>query len=550
MTVWSPPVSGFPRPSTARSVPLTALATRLGVHVVTSGDDVDARTGDVHVTGVTLASGSVQPGDLYAALPGSRRHGAEFIAQARQAGAVAVLTDHAGATAAAAVGLPALVVDNPRAALGGIAAQIYGDPTSRLPVIGITGTNGKTSTTYLIEAGLRAAGHRTALIGTVETRLGDVRLASERTTPESPELQALLAVALERGVTAAVMEVSSHALALERVTGTRFAVGAFTNFGHEHLDFHGTIDEYFAAKARLFDGRCAHEVVNLRSPQAHGLVKADTITVAAADVAPDRAVTWRAGTVRPEGFDQHVTVTGQDGTRVELTVRIPGAHNVENALVALACLTAVGVDPEVAAAGIASCPGVPGRMEKVTAPGPVLGVVDYAHKPDAVRTVLTALSEITPGRLLCVIGAGGDRDHGKRALMGEAAARYADVVIVTDDNPRTEDPAAIRAAVLRGTAEVPGATVREVADRRAAIIAAVAEAGPGDTIAVLGKGHEQKQEVAGQVLPFDDRMELAAALTARFSDPSLAHDGTEPSDQRSLLHPSTQSGPKQTGACR
>jgi len=472
---------------------------------------------DVPITGVTHASDAVRPGDLFAALPGARRHGAEFIAAAAEAGAVAVLTDAAGAEKAAAAGIPALVVPDPRAVLGTVAAAVYGDPTRDLTVIGITGTAGKTSTAYLVESGLRAAGHGTGLIGTVETRLGDLRLDSVRTTPEATDVHAMLAAARERGVTAVVMEVSSHALAMGRVGGVRFAAGGFTNFGQDHLDFHADADDYFAAKARLFDGRCAVEVLNLDDPALVPLRKPTTVTYSAAG---DPAATWRAVKITGSGYHQRFVALGPDGVEVEAGVSLPGRHNVANALLAIALLTGVGVDPVTAAAGVAACPGVPGRLERVAAPGPVLGVVDYAHKPDAIVAALAALRTLTDergGRLICVLGAGGDRDRGKRPIMGAAAARGADLVVVTDDNPRTEDPAAIRAEVRRG-AEDAGTAARiiEVAGRRAAIDEAVRIAEAGDVVAVLGKGHERGQEVNGTVYPFDDRVELSAALAARF----------------------------------
>jgi UDP-N-acetylmuramoyl-L-alanyl-D-glutamate--2,6-diaminopimelate ligase len=470
----------------------------------------------VAVTGVTHASDAVRPGDLYAALPGARRHGAEFIPAAAQAGAVAVLTDPAGAQAAIAAGLPALVVDDPRAVLGTVASAVYGDPTRDLTVIGITGTAGKTSTVYLVESGLRAAGRVAGLIGTVETRLGDLVLDSVRTTPEATDLHAMLAAARERGVTAVAMEVSSHALVMGGGGGVRFAVGGWTNFGLDHLDFHADADEYFAAKAQLFDGRCAVEVLNFDDPALRPLMKPDTVTFSAAG---DPAATWRAVDVKGGAYSQTFTALGPDGIALDAGVALPGRHNVSNALLAIAALVAVGVEPAVAAAGVAACPGVPGRMERVTAPGPVLGVVDYAHKPDAIVAVLLALrSLIEPGggRLICVLGAGGDRDRGKRTLMGAAGAQGSDLLIVTDDNPRTEDPAAIRAQVLAGAAGP--AEVIEVAGRRDAIEEAVRRAAPGDVIAVLGKGHERGQEIDGMVHPFDDRVELAAALTHTFRE--------------------------------
>ncbi|MEV1289637.1 UDP-N-acetylmuramoyl-L-alanyl-D-glutamate--2,6-diaminopimelate ligase [Micromonospora sp. NPDC049679] len=501
---------GNPRPRTAFPLRLADIAALLAVDPVPHG-------ASVQVTGVTHASDEVRPGDLYAALPGARRHGAEFIPAVAAAGAVAVLTDAAGAAAATRAGLPALIVADPRAVLGAVAAAVYGEPTRDLTVIGITGTAGKTSTAYLIESGLRAAGHTTGLIGTVETRLGDVVLDSVRTTPEATDLHAMLAAARERGVTAVVMEVSSHALAMGRVAGVRFAVGGYTNFGQDHLDFHADADEYFAAKAQLFDGRCGVEVLNLDDPALVPLHKPATVTYSAGG---DPAATWRAADVNGSGYAQTFTAIGPDGVAVEAGVALPGRHNVANALLAIAALVAVGVDPATAAAGVARCPGVPGRLERIEAPGPVLGVVDYAHKPDAIVAALAALRELSVergGRLICVIGAGGDRDRGKRPLMGAGAACGADLVLITDDNPRTEDPAAIRAEVRRGAEESDGsARIVEIAGRRAAIDEAVRMANAGDVVAVLGKGHERGQEIAGELHPFDDRVELAAALAARF----------------------------------
>ncbi|MFB9544133.1 UDP-N-acetylmuramoyl-L-alanyl-D-glutamate--2,6-diaminopimelate ligase [Micromonospora sagamiensis] len=510
--VGSDAVPGNPRPRTVIGIRLGELAARLGVAP-------PAQAADVSVTGVTHASQEVRPGDLYAALPGARRHGAEFAAGAAAAGAVAALTDEAGRAAVAAAGLPALVVADPREALGSLASAVYGDPTEGLTVIGVTGTAGKTSTAYLVESGLRAAGHTTGLIGTVETRLGDLVVESVRTTPEATDLHAMLAAARERGVSAVVMEVSSHALAMGRVGGVRFAVGGYTNFGSDHLDFHADTADYFAAKARLFDGRCAAEVLNLDDPALRPLFRPATVSYSAAG---DPSATWWASDVDDAGYAQRFTAHGPDGLTLSAGVALPGRHNVANALLAIASLVAVGVDPRTAAAGVAECPGVPGRLELVRAPGPVKGVVDYAHKPDAIVAALTALRELTTGggRLICVIGAGGDRDRGKRPVMGAAAARGADVVLVTDDNPRTEDPAAIRAEVRAGAETTAGrvATVLDVAGRRAAIDEAVRMAGPGDVVAVLGKGHERGQEVGGEVLPFDDRTELADALRARFGD--------------------------------
>jgi len=565
-------VPGYPRPSRVAAVPLRDIA---GVVAESRGVTIDgvvtADVDGVAVTGVTHDSTQVRPGDLYVAFRGGNRHGAEFAGQAVAAGAVAVLTDDAGAALIRAGGaagdrvtdepsvtVPVLTVDDPRSVLGTVAATVYGDPTAHLRVIGLTGTAGKTSTAYLVEAGLAAAGHMTCLVGTVETRIGADVIDSVRTTPEATDLHALFAAARERGATAAVMEVSSHALAYERVGGVHFEVGGFTNFGQDHLDFHADLDDYFAAKARLFDGRCRIEVLNLDDEAVRSLVRPTSASKRDArsqstqitfSAGGDPAATWRAENIARSGFAQTFTAVHQgalerdgDGgeiSAVEVSVALPGRHNVANALLALACLVAAGVPAKVAAEGIGACRGVPGRLELVGAPGPVLGVVDYAHKPDAIAAALDALREVGTGRLLCVIGAGGDRDKGKRPVMGAAAARGADLVVVTDDNPRSEDPAAIRAEVLAGAAQVGGtvtaggrsvgATVIEVAGRRAAIDEAVRRAEPGDVIAVLGKGHERGQEIAGVMTPFDDRVELATALAGRFGE--LASRTSEPSGE-------------------
>jgi UDP-N-acetylmuramoyl-L-alanyl-D-glutamate--2,6-diaminopimelate ligase len=498
-------VSGYPRPHRVTAVPLRDLAVVAGVPVPTTA-------GELAVTGITHDSHRVQPGDLYVGLAGAKRHGAEFAVDAADRGAAAILTDEAGADLALGI-LPALVVPHPRATVGPVASAVYGDPTAHLTVIGITGTAGKTSVAYLVEAGLAAAGHTTCMVGTVETRIAGETIDSERTTPEATDLHGLFAAARERGATAAVMEVSSHALAYERVGGVRFAVGGFTNFGLDHLDFHTDVDDYFAAKARLFDGRCRSEVLNADDPAVRRLLRPGRLSFSAAG---DPTATWWADEVTPDGFGQRFTAVGPTGS-VTMRVGLPGQHNVANALLALASLVEVGVPADTAAAGIAACPGAPGRLEVVGAPGPVLGVVDYAHKPDAIVAALAALRDVGTGKLICVIGAGGDRDRGKRPFMGEAAARGSDLVLVTDDNPRSEDPAAIRAEVLQGAVAAGAARVVEVAGRRQAIAEAVRLAEAGDVVAVLGKGHERGQEVAGIISPFDDRVELAAALTDRWS---------------------------------
>ncbi len=464
------------------------------------------------VTGIAVRADAVRPGDLFAALPGGRAHGADFAATALAAGAVAVLTDPDGATRPTVRdgGVPVLVHPRPRSVLGALAARIYGDPTAELAVIGVTGTAGKTTVTHLVEAGLHAAGRRTGLIGTVRTRIAGRDLASGLTTPDAPDLQALFATMREDGVTDVAIEVSSHALAQDRVAGVRFAVAAFTNLSHDHLDYHADMEEYFAAKALLFDGRARTEVVTIDDEWGNRLVRPATVTVSTGGPATWQATEISAGAAGRQRF----MVRGpHPPTPVEL--RIPGTFNVGNALLALACLDAVGVPPRVAAPALGEVT-VPGRMQPVDAGQPFLAVVDYAHKPAAVAALLDSLRSLTTGRIIVVLGAGGDRDAAKRPLMGAAAAQRAEVVVITDDNPRGEDPAAIRAAVLAGARRASSATgtgeVLEVGDRRAAIAEAVRRARPGDVVVVAGKGHETGQEVAGVRHRFDDAVELAAAL--------------------------------------
>ena len=475
-------------------------------------------TADVEITGVIHDSRQVRPGDLYAALPGANTHGAAFVTDAASAGAVAVFTDPAGADSTG--GLPTVVVDNPRAQLGRVAAYVYGEPARDLLMLGITGTNGKTTTAYLMESGLRAAGHVTGLVGTVETRVGDERFPSVRTTPEATELHALLAVMRERGATACVMEVSSHALVLGRVDGIVFDVSGFTNLSEDHLDFHADLDDYFAAKAGLFTvQRSRRGVVTVDDEYGQRLAAQAEIPIVT--VSTHRRADWSVVALEPgESRSATAYLEHRSGDRLRVRSPIPGDFNVANAVLAAIMLDESGVDRSAAVIGVEACPGVPGRMERIVSPddGP-LAVVDYAHTPDAIENVLRALRRSTPGRLVVVVGAGGDRDRHKRPKMGAVAGRNADLVIVTDDNPRSEDPAAIRAAVVSGARAATAGSrvdVREVANRRAAIRLAVDVARePADTVVVVGKGHEKGQEAAGVVHPFDDRVVLRDLLEHR-----------------------------------
>ena len=497
---------GAPRPDRPRPTPLGELAARLGVQSPGPGE----------ATGITHDSRAVRPGDVYAALPGARLHGADFVAQAADLGAAAILTDPTGAERAAATGLPVLVTDDPRGRMGELAAEIYGHPGDDLLQIGITGTSGKTTSAYLVEGGLRAAGHSTGLIGTVEMRIGDERIKSERTTPEATDLQALFAVMRERGVESVAMEVSSHALVLGRVDGCVFDVAVFNNLSPEHMEFHSDMEDYFQAKAQLFTPkRSKLAVVNFDDEYGRRLLKEASVPVTSFSAEGHPDADWRAESVEISAVGSTFTAVGPGGERIRAQAPLPGPFNVANTLAAVVTLAVAGIDPQTAADGIAAVPGVPGRLERVDAGQPYLAVVDYAHKTDAVESVLRSLRKVTDGRLHIVLGCGGDRDKTKRGPMGAAAARLADTAVLTSDNPRSEDPLAILAAMLAGAAEVPiheRGDVLVEADRAAAIAAVVARAQPGDTVLIAGKGHEQGQDIAGVVRPFDDREVLRAAI--------------------------------------
>jgi UDP-N-acetylmuramoyl-L-alanyl-D-glutamate--2,6-diaminopimelate ligase len=494
--------------------PVHPLRSRLADLAAAVGASTGPGAGDVVVSGLSLSSQRVRPGDLYAALPGSRVHGATFAADAVGAGAVAVLTDADGAARLGGLGVPVVVVEEPRSVLGTLAARVYGDPGADLVLLGVTGTQGKTTTTRLLEAGLARSGTPAAVVGTVGTRIAGHDVPSALTTPEAPDLHALFAVMREQRVRACAMEVSSHALVLGRVDGVVFDVAAFTNLGRDHLDFHASVEDYFAAKASLFTpGRSRRGLTNV--DDEHGRLLRERAGVPMVTFsARGEAADWRAVDVVAEPDGSRFRVVGP-GVEVAAGVRLPGAFNVANALCAIALAGEAGLDAAAVAAGIAEGGGVPGRFERIDAGQEFVAVVDYAHKPDAVTAALEALRPVTRGRIVLVIGAGGDRDRGKRPVMGEIGARLADVLIVTDDNPRTEDPAAIRAALVEGAEGVPAharAEVVEIGDRREAIRQAVALAAPGDAVLVAGKGHETGQEVAGVVHPFDDRTEVRAAL--------------------------------------
>lgn len=524
-----------PRPASRDSSSLRDLALLVSASL-NGGAPVDD-LGDIAVTGVTLDSRAVRPGDLYAALPGARAHGADFAAQAARAGAAAVLTNEDGVERlrAAGVDLPALVVESPRGVLGALSARVYDTTNQSLTLVGITGTNGKTTTAYLVSSALSVLGHRTGLIGTVETRIGDEHIKSIRTTPEATDLHAILAVMEERDTDTCVMEVSSHALSQHRVDGVVYDLALFTNLSQDHLDFHADMEDYFGAKAQLFTPEHAlRGLVCVDDVWGRRLVEDSGVPVTTLTTLPDQVADWQ---VSVDAEEQSRFVLRGSGLELDLRSALPGDFNVANTAMAAVALLLLGEEAMAVSRAILTDPHVPGRMEKVASPREdedLLAVVDYAHTPDAVEAALAALRPTTRGRLVVVLGAGGDRDRGKRHGMGRAAAGLADDVVVTDDNPRGEDPATIRAAVLKGARSIDSpATLLEVGGRREAIREAVRLAragGPGSVVAVVGKGHETGQDVGGVVHPFDDRDELRTALGTDLESGSdtVAQPGSDP----------------------
>ena len=455
---------------------------------------------EVEISGLAYSSRSVTPGALFFCVPGFRSDGHDFAPDAVERGAAALVTERPLDLA-----VPELVVESVRAAMGPAAARFYGDPTAELDVVGITGTNGKTTTAFLVRHLLEAAGRQTGLLGTVKRVVGGVEEQVERTTPEAIDLQETFRRMLDGGDRAAAMEVSSHALELGRVAGIRFACRVFTNLTQDHLDFHETMEAYFAAKRRLFaDGGQA--VVNLDDEYGRRLAgELDCRTFAI-----DRDADYRALDVEFDVMGSRFLLESPDG-ELRIESPLPGLFNVQNVLGAVAAARALQVPLDTIAAALTEAGRVPGRFEPIDE-GQDFGVlVDYAHTPDSLENVLRAAREVTQGRLHVVFGAGGDRDTAKRPLMGRAAAEHADRVIVTSDNPRSEDPESIVDMVMAGA---PAA--ERIVDRRAAIARALETAEAGDVVVIAGKGHEQGQEFEnGRKEPFDDVTVAREALRSR-----------------------------------
>lgn len=502
-----------------------------------------AKSGETAINSVVSDNRQAAPGDLFVALPGARAHGAKFASDAVSRGATAVLTDAVGANLLkdAELPVPILVADDPRQALGPVAEWVYDYPARRLATFAVTGTNGKTTTAFQLDHLLAALGRRTGLIGTVLMRSGDKVLASTLTTPEAADLQALLAAMVEDGVAALAMEASSHALAQHRVDPVIYDVAGFTNLTRDHLDFHDTMAEYFAAKAKLFTPQHAKRAV-ITVDDEYGVKMAEAATVPVATLftgtgeiaaEPGQAPTadWTVRDIAHHGTGSAFTLAHRDGRELRTSTSLPGDFNVANAALAVTMVLESGVPLGEVAGALAACDGlsatVPGRMEVIAAGEPESGqprvLVDFAHNTEALELALNAVRGSTRGKLIVVFGAAGDRDKGKRPDMGKVAVAGADVVVVTDDDPHGEDPAVVRAGVLDGAraaaakAAAAGRSVQvvEVPSRQAAIWQAIADASPADTVLLAGRGHETIQEVAGNDLVLDDRVEARAALARR-----------------------------------
>jgi UDP-N-acetylmuramoyl-L-alanyl-D-glutamate--2,6-diaminopimelate ligase len=470
--------------------------------------------GDAEVVDATHDSRQVGPGWLFCCVPGSRADGHEHAPRAVDAGASALLVERW-----LDLPVPQVKVPSVRAAIGPAAAVVHGHPSRELTVVGVTGTNGKTTSTALLEGAFGAAGWGTGVIGTVATRIHGEVVPGVRTTPEGSDLQRLLRRMRTRGVDAVAIEVSSHGLDLRRVDGTRVAVALYTNLSQDHLDWHGSMEAYLAAKARLFTPALSERgIVHLDGPWGRRL--RDLATVPVTTFGVDEDADHRVTDVRTDPQGGRATVVGPDGRRVEVRTTLLGGFNVTNAVGAVLAAEAAGVPLDAAVAGVAAAGGPPGRMERVEVDRDLTVLVDYAHTPDALRQVIDAVRDVLlpERRIHVVVGCGGDRDRGKRPAMG-AAAVTADVAVLTSDNPRSEDPAAILEATAEGAraaiADGASAELHLELDRREAIAVALAGARDGDVVVVAGKGHETGQEFADRTVPFDDRevaRELASAV--------------------------------------
>ena len=474
----------------AHGVLLSALGREIGCTVF----------GDVEITGITHDSSKVRPGDLFVAIPGIAKHGIEFIGQALSLGAVAIASDQIGIDSVSDKETPTMCFTDPRRQMAQASSIVFGHPEAKLKIIGVTGTNGKTTVTHMIKDILTSAGHRVGLIGTLGTFVDDELIQSVRTTPESTDLYALLAKMVDRDIEVVVMEVSSHALELMRVEGLTFDVAVFTNLSQDHLDFHQDMDSYFTAKTKLFS-RDKSKFAIICTDDEWGQKLAAGLQIDVQTVSQNGTPDILISQINPKATHTDFKLQIEQQEFVGSLNRL-GRFNVVNAVQALAVATRMGVSLNSALSHLSTLAQVPGRLEMLELSNGAVGIVDYAHTPDAVEKVLTELRQSCKGRMITILGCGGDRDKSKRSQMGKIGSGLSDVLIVTDDNPRSESADEIRKQVLSAT---NSNNTEEIADRRLAIRSALAMSVKDDFVIALGKGHEQGQEISGIVYPFDDR---------------------------------------------
>jgi UDP-N-acetylmuramoyl-L-alanyl-D-glutamate--2,6-diaminopimelate ligase len=492
------------RPITSSPKTLSAVCKVIDATTSLNNEELQS----ILISGLSQTSDSICEGDLFIALPGEKFHGAQFAKEAKAKGAVAALTDVTGASMIS--DLPVIITSNPRRAAGIVGAWFYSEPMRDLYSVGITGTNGKTTVTTLLHQIMSFAGRESGLIGTVETRIGSEVMASKRTTPESAELSALTAVMRERHMRNLVMEVSSHAITLERIRGSHFAVVGFTNLSQDHLDFHKTMEEYFLAKSRLFTFEYADlAVINVDDAYGERLTKMTELSVKTLSRYSSSA-DWHFTQIVSDYIGASIAIRGSGGILIEAKTSLHGGFNYDNLLMAVAIAVESGIDPIDIAAIIPRLTGAAGRLEAVRLGQNFTALVDYAHSPEAVVRVLETAHEISEGNVIAVLGCGGDRDKTKRALMGKALFEGSDIAIFTSDNPRSENPQDILIQMVLDIDIKPPHEV--IPDRASAIRAAVNAAQSGDVVIVLGKGHEKGQEINGEITDFDDRIELAKAI--------------------------------------
>ncbi len=466
----------------------------------------------VFVNGISNKSKEIDSNDLFVAIPGEKTHGAKFVQEAINNGAKAVLTDAKGADLIAQELVPVLVCQDVKKIVGEIASYIYENPSQKMPVFGITGTNGKTTTAWLLKAGLEHCGVQTGLLGTAGIDIPGLKVESERTTPEATELQKILALAIQNGAKAISMEVSSHALTLGRVNGTKFKAVGFTNLSQDHLDFHKNMQDYFEAKSLLFNNYFSSSAV-ITTNDSWGKKLVTITNLNTESLGGDVEDYWRVTDITAALGHVDFKLTKSNKQSFNINLSFAGSFNAFNASLAIALANKLDIDLPTFIKGLENIQ-IPGRMQPVLIPGAPLAIVDYAHSPEAIENVLLTLRKETRGNLITIIGAGGNRDKEKRPKMGSAVEKYSDVIIVTDDNPRDENPELIRESVISGISARN--KILEIGNRKQAIQKAISIATDFDTIAVLGKGHENYQEIKGEVFPFSDYLITKSLMEEKY----------------------------------